>query len=112
MVITPPTDLIVARHLMNLGDRFVTLLHLGRGHTDNDLLVHVPDAAAWLLGDVIEESGPPMYGPECFPLEWPLTVARLLTLLGGDDVLVPGHGGPVGPSFARPSRRSSPGWRT
>jgi glyoxylase-like metal-dependent hydrolase (beta-lactamase superfamily II) len=36
--------------------------HLGRGHTDNDLLVHVPDASAWLVGDVLEESGPPMYG--------------------------------------------------
>jgi glyoxylase-like metal-dependent hydrolase (beta-lactamase superfamily II) len=61
----------------------------------------VPDAGAWLLGDVIEESGPPAYGPDSFPLEWPRTLARLLVLLGDGDVLVPGHGRPVGPSFAR-----------
>ena len=30
-----------------------------------------------------------------------MTVARLLALLGGGDVLVPGHGRPVDPPFAR-----------
>jgi glyoxylase-like metal-dependent hydrolase (beta-lactamase superfamily II) len=101
VVVTPPTDLVGDRHALHLGDRVVTLLHLGRGHTDNDLLVHVPDAAAWLLGDVIEESGPPCYGSGCFPLEWPETVGSLLGLLEDDDVLVPGHGRPVGKAFAR-----------
>jgi glyoxylase-like metal-dependent hydrolase (beta-lactamase superfamily II) len=101
VVITPPTELVGDRGVLDLGGRAVDLLHLGRGHTDNDLLLHIPDAGAWLLGDVIEESGPPMYGSGCFPLEWPQTVARLLTLLEDGDVLVPGHGQPVGPSFAR-----------
>ncbi len=101
VVITPPTGLVGDSDLLDLGGRAVRLLHLGRAHTDNDLLVHVPDASAWLLGDVIEESGPPVYGPDSFPLEWPWTLARLLPLLGGPDVLVPGHGAPVGSSFAR-----------
>jgi glyoxylase-like metal-dependent hydrolase (beta-lactamase superfamily II) len=101
VVITPPTELVGDRHVLDLGGRAVHLLHLGRSHTDNDLLVHVPDAAAWLLGDVIEESGPPVYGPDSFPLEWPWTLARLLALLGDSDVLVPGHGRAVGPSFVR-----------
>jgi glyoxylase-like metal-dependent hydrolase (beta-lactamase superfamily II) len=105
VVITPPTDLVGqvvgGRHPLDLGDRAVDLIHLGRAHTDNDLLVHVPDAGAWLVGDIVEESGPPMYGPDSFPLDWPVTAARLLALLGDDDVLVPGHGRPVGPRFAR-----------
>jgi len=101
VVITPPTHLVSERDALFLGDRAVTLLHLGRSHTDNDVLVHVPDAGAWLLGDVIEESGPPMYGPDSFPLEWPVTVAHLITLAAPGDVLVPGHGRPVGVSFAQ-----------
>jgi glyoxylase-like metal-dependent hydrolase (beta-lactamase superfamily II) len=91
--------LVGERYALDLGDRTVDLLHLGRGHTDNDLMLHIPDAAAWLLGDLVEESGPPCYGPESFPLEWPVTVAHLLVLLDPGDVLVPGHGRPVGQSF-------------
>ena len=101
VIITPPTELVGDRHTLNLGDRAVDLLHLGRGHTNNDLLLHIPDARAWLLGDLIEESGPPCYGTDSFPLDWPVTVARLLSLLADGDVLVPGHGGPVDPPFAR-----------
>jgi glyoxylase-like metal-dependent hydrolase (beta-lactamase superfamily II) len=101
VVITPPTELVGDSRVLDLGDRAVELLYLGRGHTDNDLLVHVPDAAAWLTGDVIEESGPPCYGAGSFPMDWPETVARLLALVGDGDVLVPGHGAPVGPGFAR-----------
>jgi glyoxylase-like metal-dependent hydrolase (beta-lactamase superfamily II) len=99
VVITPPTVLVGERHALDLGDRTVDLLHLGRGHTNNDLMLHIPDAAAWLLGDLIEESGAPYYGPESFPLEWPVTVAHLLVLLDPGDVLVPGHGRPVDQAF-------------
>lgn len=101
VIITPPTELVAGRHVLDVGDRPVELLYFGRGHTDNDLLVHLPDAAAWLVGDLIEESGPPCYGPESFPFDWPVTVARLLAQLADGDVLVPGHGAPVGPEFAR-----------
>lgn len=101
VIITPPGRLVADRTEIALGDRAVELLHLGRGHTDHDLIIHVPDAAAWLVGDLVEESGPPSYGPDCFPAEWPATVARLLAPAGDDDVLVPGHGRPVGLSFVR-----------
>jgi glyoxylase-like metal-dependent hydrolase (beta-lactamase superfamily II) len=101
VVITPPTELVGDRHTLDLGDRAVDMLYLGRGHTDNDLLLHIPDAAAWLVGDVIEESGPPCYGAGSFPMDWPDTVSRLLELAGDGDVLVPGHGAPVGAGFAR-----------
>jgi len=99
VVITPPTVLVGAAMALDLGGRAVELRYLGRGHTDNDLLVHVPDAGAWLAGDLIEESGPPVYGPDSFPLDWPATLARLQAALGAGDVLVPGHGAPVGAPF-------------
>jgi glyoxylase-like metal-dependent hydrolase (beta-lactamase superfamily II) len=99
VVITPPTVLVGDRHRVVVGDRVVELLHLGRGHTDNDIVLHVPDASAWLVGDLVEESGPPMYGSGCFPLEWPGTCAALAARLTTSDVVVPGHGRPVDRSF-------------
>jgi glyoxylase-like metal-dependent hydrolase (beta-lactamase superfamily II) len=109
VVITPPTELVGDRHTLDLGDRAVEMFHLGRGHTDNDLLLRIPDAAVWLLGDVIEESGPPFYGSGCFPLDWPETVTRLLALTGDGDVMVPGHGAPVDPAFVRAQRKQLAG---
>lgn len=100
VVVTPPTELVRDRRTLDVGGRAVELVHLGRGHTDNDLLIHVPDAGAWLLGDLVEESGPPVYGIDSFPLDWPETVRALLARLTDDDVLVPGHGAVVARRFA------------
>lgn len=101
VVVTPPDVLVDDAATMHVGDRRVDLRHLGRGHTDNDLVVHVPDAAAWLVGDLVEESGPPMYGSGSFPLDWPATVAALVDQVGADRaaVVVPGHGAPVDRAF-------------
>jgi glyoxylase-like metal-dependent hydrolase (beta-lactamase superfamily II) len=99
VVITPPTVLVGAALTLDLGDRAAELLYLGRGHTDNDLLVRIPDARVWLVGDLVEESGPPSYGPDSFPLEWPATIARLRAALDDGDVLVPGHGAVVDAGF-------------
>jgi glyoxylase-like metal-dependent hydrolase (beta-lactamase superfamily II) len=99
VVITPPDVLVDDHAALDVGDRFVDLLHLGRGHTDNDVVVHVPDADAWLVGDLIEESGPPMYGSNSCPLEWPATVAALARRIGPGATVVPGHGAPVERSF-------------
>ena len=100
VVITPPTVLVGAALTLDLGDRAAELLHLGRGHTDNDLLVRIPDAGVWLVGDLLEESGPPVYGPDSFPLDWPGTIGRLRASLRDGDMLVPGHGAAVGAAFA------------
>ena len=69
---------------LDLGDRFVELVHPGRGHTCGDLVVRVPDADVLLAGDLVEESGPrehtPGFGADCFPMEWPLTLDIVLGL--------------------------------
>lgn len=99
VVITPPTHLIHERSSLDLGGRAVELVPLAPGHTDNDLVVHVPDARTWIVGDVLEEPGPPMYGSGCFPLDWPGTLAQLLDEVALDAVVVPGHGKPVPRAF-------------
>jgi glyoxylase-like metal-dependent hydrolase (beta-lactamase superfamily II) len=80
---------------LDLGGRIVELVHPGRGHTGGDLVVRVPDADVLLAGDLLEESGAPVYGLDCFPLEWPDTAAAIRAMLGGRTVVVPGHGLPV-----------------
>jgi glyoxylase-like metal-dependent hydrolase (beta-lactamase superfamily II) len=104
LVITPPTELIHDRTWIDLGDSAVELIPLEPGHTDGDLVVRVPassDASVdtWIVGDVMEEPGPPMYGSGCYPLRWPITLSGLIDEIGEDDIIVPGHGDPVSRDF-------------
>jgi glyoxylase-like metal-dependent hydrolase (beta-lactamase superfamily II) len=99
IVITPPTVLVGEATTLDLGDTAAELLYLGRGHTDNDLLVHLPASGVWFTGDLVEESGPPVYGSGSFPLDWPRTIGQLRAELADGDVLVPGHGAVVDAAF-------------
>jgi glyoxylase-like metal-dependent hydrolase (beta-lactamase superfamily II) len=81
-----------------VGGRRVELRFCGRGHTDNDLVVLVPDAGVAFAGDLVEEGAPPSYG-DAFPLAWPATVGRLLDV--APPTVVPGHGDVVGRDFVR-----------
>lgn len=81
--------------VLDLGDRVVELVHPGRGHTAGDLVVRVPDADVLLAGDLVEESAPPSYGDDSFPLDWPHALDLVLQLVGPDTVVVPGHGAVV-----------------
>jgi glyoxylase-like metal-dependent hydrolase (beta-lactamase superfamily II) len=99
VVLTPPGILVDARRIVTPGGRPVELIPLGPGHTDTDLVVFIPDGRVWLLGDIVEESGPPMFGSGSFPLAWPGVLAGLLRTIEPDDVLVPGHGSVVDRGF-------------
>lgn len=89
VTITPPTNLFEDAAVLDLGDRQIELRHLGRGHTDNDIVVLVPDASVLAAGDLLENGAPPGYG-DAFPIAWGETAARLLTLV--DGAVAPGHG--------------------
>jgi glyoxylase-like metal-dependent hydrolase (beta-lactamase superfamily II) len=95
--LTPPTELVTETATLDLGDRQVELRHLGRGHTDNDLVVSVPDASVLFAGDLLENAPAPGFG-DSFPLAWAATGRALLELV--DGAVVPGHGDPFDRSFA------------
>ncbi|HZV48692.1 MAG TPA: MBL fold metallo-hydrolase [Candidatus Dormibacteraeota bacterium] len=99
--IVPPGRTLVRRAEVEVGGRQVVLLHLGRGHTDHDVVVFVPDAGVLFAGDLVEEGAPPSF-EDAWPLEWPGTLDRLLEL--GAPTVVPGHGDPVDPAFVRGQR--------
>ncbi|GAA1598293.1 MBL fold metallo-hydrolase [Kribbella sancticallisti] len=97
------TTFAVAK-VIELGDRRVELLHLGNAHTDGDVVVVVPDVDVFFAGDLVEESAPPSYGDDSYPLEWPDTVDRLIGLLSASATVVPGHGAVVDAEFVRDQR--------
>lgn len=97
--LTPPHVLLDETIELNLGGRTVRLIPLPPGHTDTDLVVHVPDAACWIVGDIVEESGPPMFGSGSFPFTWPRVIRDLAGQLGANDLVIPGHGKPVDRQF-------------
>jgi glyoxylase-like metal-dependent hydrolase (beta-lactamase superfamily II) len=93
---------------IDLGDRYVELLHLGRGHTDGDLVLRIPDCDVLFAGDLVEESADrdatPGFGSDCWPLEWADTLDRVIGLLTAESLVVPGHGVVVGRDFVESQR--------
>jgi glyoxylase-like metal-dependent hydrolase (beta-lactamase superfamily II) len=102
--VVPPDTTFSSVTAVDLGDRAVELVHPGRGHTGGDLVVRLDDADVLLAGDLVEESGMPAYGDDCFPMEWPLSLDLALNLVGPSTVVVPGHGAPVDRDFVMEQR--------
>jgi glyoxylase-like metal-dependent hydrolase (beta-lactamase superfamily II) len=104
------TPIVAADHTfssvatLDLGGRVVELVHPGRGHTDGDIVVRLEDADVLLAGDLVEESAAPAYGSDCHPMDWPLSLDLVLSLVGPGTVVVPGHGVPVDRDFVEEQR--------
>jgi len=94
--ITPPSKTFRDGVQLELGNRKVDLAHFGRGHTDNDVAVVVPDVHVIFAGDLVEQGGPPSF-EDSYPMDWPGTLTRLLEVAHGP--VVPGHGEVVSRSF-------------
>lgn len=92
----PPDRTFTDTARLDLGDRRLVLRFLGRGHTDHDTVVDLPDDDLVLAGDLVEEAGPPAFG-DAHPFAWPATLAALLAL--GRSRVVPGHGTTVDAGF-------------
>jgi len=91
VVLDPPDRLFdVSTNVpFDSGGRLVELSYLGRGHTDNDIVVLIQDADVLLAGDLLENDATPSFG-DAFPMDWPATVEALVELVSG--AVVPGHG--------------------
>jgi glyoxylase-like metal-dependent hydrolase (beta-lactamase superfamily II) len=96
VVIDPPDRTFTESAVIDAGGRRVELRFLGRGHTDNDIVVLVPDARVVFAGDLLENGAPPWFG-DGYPLDWPATAEALLGLVDGS--VVPGHGAVGGRDF-------------
>jgi glyoxylase-like metal-dependent hydrolase (beta-lactamase superfamily II) len=98
VVLTPPNRVFEEAAQIDLGDRQLELSFLGRGHTDNDIVIVVPDVGVLFAGDLLENDAPPGYG-DAYPAAWATAVTeRLLPLVTA--VVVPGHGNVGDHAFA------------
>lgn len=105
--LSPPDRTFSSVTVVDLGDRAVELVHPGRGHTSGDLVCRLlePGGTDLLVaGDLVEESGPPSWGPDSHPMEWPLSLDLVIGLVSDRTVVVPGHGAPVDLDFLTEQR--------
>ena len=91
VLLTPPDQVFSDVATIELGDRELRLAYLGHGHTDNDIVIDVPDGGVLFAGDLLENDAAPSYG-DAFPRAWAVTVEERLQPLVRNAV-VPGHGG-------------------
>ncbi|MEU9254797.1 MBL fold metallo-hydrolase [Streptomyces sp. NPDC048270] len=100
-----PKHLVSGEWTLELGGVQVLLANVGPGHTGHDLAVFVPgERETVFCGDLVEESGEPVAGPDAVPRQWPAALDRLLALGGDDAQYVPGHGAAVSAAFVRAQR--------
>ena len=89
-VATPPALTFGDRVTLWLGQREVRLLHLGRGHTAGDVVVHLPRERIVCTGDLF--NGYIGYMGDAYVDEWADTLVRLAAL--EFETVIPGHGAP------------------
>jgi glyoxylase-like metal-dependent hydrolase (beta-lactamase superfamily II) len=97
VVIDPPDRVFDETATIEVGTRAIELRYLGRGHTDHDIVISIPDAAVVFAGDLLEGGAVPFFN-DGYPLDWPETAFRLAELIHG--TVVPGHGDHAGYAFA------------
>ena len=90
--VTPPTMTIRAQATLPFRDRTIILAHIGKGHTDGDIVVWLPEDRVLFTGDLVYNRRLPWLGGGSV-LEWLTTLKRLKEF--PFTWVVPGHG-PVG----------------
>jgi glyoxylase-like metal-dependent hydrolase (beta-lactamase superfamily II) len=87
---TPPNMTFSTRLTLHRGKREIQLLYLGRGHTDTDLFLYLPQERIVCTGDMMESNL--SYMASAWVNEWPAALERLLAL--DFETALPGHGTP------------------
>jgi cyclase len=85
-----PTMTFEERLTLRRGARIIDVVHLGRGHTAGDIVVHLPVENIVVAGDLIVWPVPLIGGPQSYVREWGATLLKLLELKPA--AIVPGHG--------------------
>jgi glyoxylase-like metal-dependent hydrolase (beta-lactamase superfamily II) len=100
--LVPPNCRVNGAIGLDLGGRTVVLRQVGLAHSDNDMVIEVPDAGVLFAGDLLENGASPSY-TGAFPYEWPQAVEYLLSWKPA--IVVPGHGDPADYWWARAQAR-------
>ena len=87
-----PNDTFTDRRQFSFGNKTVTLIHPGRGHTDGDLVVLLEEDKTLVMGDLFFNKHYPNIDLEAggSVQAWPLTIDSTLEL--SFETVIPGHG--------------------
>jgi cyclase len=96
-----PDTFVVKERSLDGSERKVRLMDMGKGHTESDLIMYLPDEGIVFAGDLVFNDHHPYLG-DGYPSEW----KRALTELGSMkiSVVVPGHGEPRGREIIRATK--------
>jgi cyclase len=88
VVYQPPTLTFTDKLDIDIGNREVQVLHLGRGNTPGDTVAYLPKEKILVAGDLLVHPIPYTY--DGYPAEWVQTLQKMAQL--DADAIVPGHG--------------------
>jgi glyoxylase-like metal-dependent hydrolase (beta-lactamase superfamily II) len=88
--IVAPTITFEDKLVLQRGARRIEVLHLGRGHTAGDIVVHLPAEGIVITGDLVVAPVPLIGLDQSHVADWPVTLEKMLALQ--PKVIVPGHG--------------------
>jgi glyoxylase-like metal-dependent hydrolase (beta-lactamase superfamily II) len=89
-----PTQAIDGPHEIDLGGVKAVLRHLGAGHTDNDLVVHLPERNVLHAGDLLFHKRHPFVDRDggADTRGWQAAARAAIELCDDRTIVVPGHG--------------------
>ena len=97
------------RRRSTLATAQLRLAYLGHGHTDNDIVIEVPDAGVLFAGDLLENDAAPSYG-DAYPRAWAVHGERAAAAAGAGTQWFPVmEASGIGRSSPR-RRRTWPPW--
>ena len=87
-----PNETFTDRRQFKLGNKTITLVHPGRGHTDGDLVVVFEEDKTLVMGDLFFNKHYPNIDLEAggSVQAWPATLDNVLKI--NFDIVIPGHG--------------------
>ncbi|MEM8579223.1 MAG: MBL fold metallo-hydrolase [Pseudomonadota bacterium] len=92
--VAPPTQTFADRHLIEMGEMRIEVLHLGPAHGPGDIQVWLPEQSLVIAGDMaFHERMPPIF-EDTIALDWIETWETGFEALNATYV-IPGHGHPT-----------------
>ncbi len=88
-------DVLIGDRLDIEGERSLSIIHSGNGHTESDLFLHLIDEDVVVTGDLLWTAMHPK-ADDGFPAEWAASVAAIAQL--APRALISGHGSPATPA--------------
>lgn len=88
-----PDTYIVNEKSLDGSRRKVILIDKGKGHTESDLIMYLPDEGIMFAGDLVFNKNHPYLG-DGYPQDWKIKLKEMEAMK--IEVVIPGHGDPGG----------------